>query len=108
MSKGIRIFFWVIATVLVLSAISIFVDGYATAGACQMLGVSLFWLFAWAVIIGVSFLPYFISLNRSAKNALGIFLLCLFTAWTFFGWVGALVWSVVAEPAKKVAAKKSK
>ena len=41
----------------------------------------------------VYFLPTIIALHR--PNALAIFLLNFFLGWSFLGWLGALVWSVV-------------
>jgi hypothetical protein len=46
--------------------------------------------------LGVYFLPTIIAMARNHKNKLAIFLLNLFAGWTFFGWVAALVWSVVS------------
>lgn len=43
------------------------------------------------------FLPLYIAVARKHRNMLGISLLNLFLGWTLIGWVGALVWSVLAK-----------
>ena len=43
------------------------------------------------------FLPAIIADKRKAKSLAGIVLLNLFLGWTFLGWLGALIWAVVAE-----------
>ena len=40
------------------------------------------------------FLPFIIALARKHPDSTAIFVLNLLLAWTFFGWVVALVWSV--------------
>ncbi len=50
------------------------------------------------IITIVMFIPWFVAVIRGIKNTLGIFLLCLFLGWTYVGWVGALIWSVVENP----------
>lgn len=40
------------------------------------------------------FIPSIIALINKHPHGVGIFLLNLFTGWTFFGWVGAIVWAV--------------
>jgi hypothetical protein len=45
--------------------------------------------------LGIYFLPTIIALSRNHKNKLAIFLLNFFAGWTFIGWVGALIWSVM-------------
>lgn len=52
------------------------------------------------LIVGGYFLPTIIAVLRKHKNALGIGLLNLFLGWTMLGWVGALVWSVLAQSKK--------
>jgi hypothetical protein len=47
------------------------------------------------------FLPTVIAVVRKHRNALAVFLLNLFLGWTLFGWVGALVWSVLAQAEDK-------
>jgi uncharacterized membrane protein len=46
-------------------------------------------------LIPLYFLPLIIAVARHHSNVLGIFLLNLFLGWTFLGWIGALVWSVL-------------
>jgi len=45
--------------------------------------------------LGVYFLPTIIALCRNHRRKLAVFFLNLFLGWTFFGWLGALVWSIV-------------
>ncbi len=60
-----------------------------------------FWEFALLFLIlpalAVYFLPTIIAVARRTRNALGIVLLNIFAGWTFFGWVAALVWSIVDQ-----------
>lgn len=44
------------------------------------------------------FLPSLIAGGREHRNVGAIFALNLLAGWTFIGWVGALVWSVMAAP----------
>lgn len=54
-------------------------------------------LLAVLILLAIYFLPTIIATFRGHKNALGVGLLNLFLGWTLFGWVGALIWSVLAE-----------
>lgn len=45
-----------------------------------------------AVLISY-FIPFIVAKYRGHKQSLAIFMLTLFTGWTFIGWVGALVWA---------------
>lgn len=60
--------------------------------------------FVVAVVVGgmIYFLPALIAARRDHKNMVPIFLLNLFTGWTFLGWVGSLVWAVSANTEKDV------
>jgi hypothetical protein len=60
------------------------------------------WLVGVIAVVGLAiyFLPSMVALRRHKRNVLAIFILNLFVGWTFFGWVGALIWSVLREPAK--------
>ncbi len=61
-----------------------------------MVGFGLFLLSVIVVIgLAVYFTPTIIAFARNHKNKAGIFLVNLLTGWTFLGWVGSLVWSVV-------------
>jgi hypothetical protein len=57
-------------------------------------GIILFLVIA-AMGLGLYFLPTIIAFARHHRNAVAIFLLNLLAGWTFLGWVGALVWSLV-------------
>lgn len=49
-----------------------------------------------AVSLAVYFAPFMIALWRGHRNTGAIMTLNLFLGWTLIGWVGALVWSVLA------------
>ncbi|WP_198024762.1 superinfection immunity protein [Bradyrhizobium sp. Cp5.3] len=57
-------------------------------------------LMAIGILIAAYFFPAIIALLRGHHNTLAIFLLNLFFGWTFFGWLGALIWAatVVQRP----------
>jgi hypothetical protein len=38
-------------------------------------------------------LPFIVTLARSKRDVLGIFLLNFFLGWTVIGWVVALIWA---------------
>lgn len=46
--------------------------------------------------LALYFLPVMVALKRDHHQTMAIFLLNLLTAWTFVGWVLALVWSATA------------
>lgn len=56
-----------------------------------------------AVGIAFYFVPFIIANRREHPNQFAIFVICFFLGWTLLGWVGALVWSVMAIPAQKSA-----
>ena len=63
-----------------------------------MFGLAGIFLLIFAIpFLAVYFVPTIIALARHDKNAVGIILLNIFAGWTFLGWVGALVWSVVDQ-----------
>jgi hypothetical protein len=45
----------------------------------------------------VYFVPSIVAAVRKTKSLVAIIVLNLFVGWTFFGWVGSLVWALVAE-----------
>ncbi len=49
----------------------------------------------------VYFVPTIIAVIRKTKNLVGIIVLNLLAGWTFFGWVAALVWAIVADKKAK-------
>ena len=51
----------------------------------------------WLVGIAVYFLPTIIVLVRRKENVLGPILVNVLLGWTFFGWVGALIWACLPE-----------
>ncbi len=48
--------------------------------------------------IGLYLLPTLIAFGRHLPNRGGIAMLNIFLGWTFFGWVAALIWAIVAAP----------
>ena len=57
-------------------------------------------LIVFAVLLAGYFLPTVVAGFRGHKNTLAIFLLNLFLGWTLIGWLGALIWSVLAQQTK--------
>ena len=55
-------------------------------------------LLALGFLFAAYFFPAIIAALRGHHNALAIFLLNLFFGWTFFGWLGALIWAATALP----------
>lgn len=49
----------------------------------------------------VYLVPTIIAAIRKTRNLVGIIVLNLLTGWTFFGWVAALVWAIVADKKAK-------
>lgn len=61
----------------------------------NMQNLSLFEIMWVVLIFSFYFLPFLIAALRQHKSILAIFLLNLALGWTFFGWIAALIWSVV-------------
>ena len=55
---------------------------------------AIFGIVLYAAVLALYFLPGLVASTRNAKNQVGIWLLTLFLGWTFFAWVGALIWAV--------------
>ena len=53
-------------------------------------------LFGFILIVVFYFLPTFIG--KGKVNAGAIFTLNLLAGWTFVGWIGSLIWAMVAKP----------
>jgi hypothetical protein len=47
--------------------------------------------------IAIYFIPTLVAMSRHKRNAGAIFALNLFLGWTLLGWVGALVWALLAD-----------
>ena len=60
----------------------------------EELVIALFVLF---ILIVIYFLPTAIAFSYNRKNKVAILVLNLFLGWTFFGWVGALVWEYMKD-----------
>ncbi len=43
------------------------------------------------------FIPTIVASSYNRKNKVAIFVLNLLLGWTFFGWVGALVWAFMKD-----------
>jgi hypothetical protein len=59
-----------------------------------------FWGLGWGVmflLLFPYFLPTIIAVLRRKNSAIGIFFLNLFLGWTFIGWIGALIWSLMSD-----------
>jgi len=48
-----------------------------------------------AFLIGLYFLPTLVAMSKCHIDTLAIFLVNLFTGWTFIGWLGSLIWAIV-------------
>ncbi|AIA65027.1 immunity to superinfection [Cronobacter phage S13] len=49
------------------------------------------------VCLAITFLPAIIAYRRKHNQKLAIFMLTLFTGWTFIGWVVAIVWASTSD-----------
>ncbi len=49
------------------------------------------------VMAAIYMAPWLVALARFHRQKTAIFALNLLTGWTFFGWVGAFVWSCTAN-----------
>lgn len=49
------------------------------------------------LLLGLYFLPAIIAISNNRKNKVAICVLNFFLGWTFIGWVGSLVWSLVKD-----------
>jgi hypothetical protein len=49
------------------------------------------------IILLLYFLPSLVASARHKRQFPAIFLINLFTGWTFIGWFGALIWAVIVE-----------
>ena len=57
-----------------------------------VIGGLLLWLIATATYL----LPTIVAVARKHPNKMAIILINIFLGWTFVGWLGALIWSVLA------------
>ena len=61
-------------------------------------GRYVFWIMMGMIVgIPIYLAPTFIAVSRKVDAALGVFLLNLLLGWSILGWVGSLVWAVVAK-----------
>ena len=62
----------------------------------QQIAILSLWETLFAVLVTAGyFLPSIIAGLSNHKNKIAIFVLNLLLGWTFLGWLGALVWSVM-------------
>ena len=61
----------------------------------MLFGTGIVALIVAIVCLGIYFLPSIIAYRRGHKNFLALLALNIFLGWTLFGWVGALVWSLL-------------
>ena len=55
----------------------------------------------WILGVTLYLVPTIIAISRDHPNKVAIILINFFLGWSVFGWVGALIWSVLAIPEKK-------
>lgn len=72
------------------------------------IGSFLFILIMSALSFCIFFLPTIVALLRKHNNFLSIMVLNIFLGWTIFGWLGALVWSLINKPVKIKKGRKRK
>ena len=49
------------------------------------------------IFLVLYFIPTIIAFSYNRKNKVAIFVLNFLLGWTFFGWVGALVWAFMKD-----------
>ena len=56
-------------------------------------------LVVFALLIGCAFyfLPTYFAVKRQHNKKAAVIALNIFTGWTFLGWVGSLVWSLLED-----------
>lgn len=59
------------------------------------MGLAVF-LFVCVLALLFAMIPVFIAMIRHHPNTVPILIICLFFGWTCFGWIAALVWSLIA------------
>lgn len=52
-----------------------------------------FAIITFIVILAIYILPSIVAKARDHHQTMAIFMLNVMTGWTFFGWVGSLVWA---------------
>lgn len=55
----------------------------------------------WIVGLIIYFIPTIIAIKREHPNRVAIICLNVLLGWVIIGWVGALIWSVLAIPEQK-------
>ena len=58
-------------------------------------GLSIWHWLVVLVFLGIYFVPGIVALHRRHPQRVAILVLNVFAGWTFIGWVGTLVWSVI-------------
>jgi hypothetical protein len=49
------------------------------------------------ILMVIYFFPTAVAYSHNRKNKVAILVLNIFLGWTFFGWVGALVWAYMKD-----------
>lgn len=52
-------------------------------------------MFSVLILLTIYLIPALLATAKKHKNATAIWILNIFSGWTFIGWVGALVWVFV-------------
>lgn len=52
------------------------------------------WLF---ISLAIYFIPVIVAYIRKHNNLLAITIMTIFTGWTFFGWLAALLWALNSD-----------
>ena len=55
----------------------------------------------WIVGLIIYFIPTIIAIKRDHPNKVAIILLNFLLGWAIIGWIGSLIWSVLAIPEQK-------
>ena len=77
----------VVVGIVVLAIIAIDANSGGDNTDLALLGIGMAFYFA----------PSFIALHRQHRQTAPIFALNLLLGWTFVGWVGAIVWALMAQ-----------
>ena len=54
-------------------------------------------IFVLLIVVVIYFFPASVAYSYNRKNKVAILILNIFLGWTFFGWVGALVWAYMKD-----------
>jgi len=57
----------------------------------------IFGLLIFTIVLGVYLLPTLLAFKYNHRNKIAIVAVNLLLGWTFFGWIGAFVWSLTKD-----------